>query len=323
MWLHPLTPKQDELLSSWLLRICRYHHLKPHTFCDIVWPRLSIWNRDIDLSASNEILEVLASNTLANLSSSKSTSLLSYQGILTDYISIKTKNKWLTSLGVLHRTHKRFGQMYCPNCLAEDGYYKKLWRVTISTECTKHKVPLLDCCQTCLSPVVPKRVDFKSPISDCFNCGSSLGRQNQKTSQSSDLRRQRYFEIAIKHGWIRNKNGPVYSLGYFRFIEKLIWLLCRKQSRQSLYNRKQLAIFPNNSWDLAFLRVNARRILLSKVWELLENYPHAVITFVKNEGIAWSKIQADYNNWPYFTETDLHAPLTHSLSASDRAKCQA
>lgn len=323
MWLHPLIPKRDELLSSWLLRLSRIHSLKPHSFCDIVWPKLSVWNRDIDVSAGEKIFNELEDNTLANITTVKSTCLKSYEGIITEYISAKTKNKWLTSIGVLHRTHKKYGQMFCPLCLSEEGYYRKNWRLTISTECTKHSKQLLDRCQICDSPVVPKRTKCSLPLSTCFKCNAPLHDQYQCNSSIEDLKRQRFFELVIDHGWIKNRNRQIHSLSYFQLVDKLLWLVCRRQFRSSLYNADFLDILDNKTWSLPLLNVNERRMILRKVWYFLENYPSEIISFIRSQDIPWSLIQGDIKIWPYFTEIDLHSPLTHALSASCRVKCQA
>jgi hypothetical protein len=322
MWLHPLIPNDDELLSSWILRLSRIHILKPHTFCDIAWPKKEIWTRDIDVCADDQIFQVLLENTLATLKEIKATSLQSFEGVICENISSKTQNKWISSLGVYHRTHRRFGQMFCPLCLKEAPYYKKSWRLSIFTDCPRHGTQLLDSCPRCHKPITPKQVNYKNNITQCYYCNNDLGDCSVTNSLPTDHLRVKFFRLVLKHKWIRYQGSEVYSVAYFQLLEKILWLVCNRRTRRHIFTSTVDDVgLPDTRWQLHLLRVNERRAIMRQVWRLLVNYPASVELLILKAKLSWSQIQADQPGWPYFVDQELR-PLLKSLSAVDICNCQ-
>lgn len=60
LWPVHIKPKDDELLSSWLVRLAMSHGLKLHTFCSIALPLKQIWTRDIDKAPNTGLIGELS-----------------------------------------------------------------------------------------------------------------------------------------------------------------------------------------------------------------------------------------------------------------------
>lgn len=88
-------------------------------------------------------------------------------------------------MGVYHRTRRRKGITYCPLCLFcdEEPYFRRRWRLALSTVCETHGSLMLDACPSCEAPVMYFRRELghrdKSVIDSlalCHNCGFDLRR---------------------------------------------------------------------------------------------------------------------------------------------------
>jgi hypothetical protein len=151
LWPVHIKPKDDELISSWLVRLARAHGLKLHTFCSVTWPGKQIWNRDIDKSSDTEMVGVLSTRTGTPIERVQATTLASYANVLYEKHNRFGPSSWIMPIGVYHRTRKKFGLQYCPRCLAEDEdpYYRCKWRLAFIVVCERHHVVLHDRCPKC------------------------------------------------------------------------------------------------------------------------------------------------------------------------------
>ena len=64
------------------------------------------------------------------------------------------------------------GRKYCPHCLEEERYWRSSWSLMLVTCCTRHQVPLVDCCISCGSQLVAESMRHLR----CAACGESLVR---------------------------------------------------------------------------------------------------------------------------------------------------
>lgn len=156
LWPIHLKPYQDELLSSWLVRLAHAHGLKLQTFCNLVFGRdRNIWNRDIDKLAPDWLVDHLSQATGTSVNDVKLTTLKSYEGLLYEHHQPNGNTRWITPLGIYHRIHHHPGLQYCSMCLAndEDPYFRKYWRLAFYTECHIHHILLHDRCPNCKFPI--------------------------------------------------------------------------------------------------------------------------------------------------------------------------
>jgi hypothetical protein len=164
--MHP-KPLEDELLSSWWFRLARANCEKLHTFTRAIVPNVAIWNRDIDRSVTDDVLQVLAAKTGTSLERVRATTLRDFEGRLFERFNANGNCRWILPIGIYHRSRRLYGLQYCPLCLREDEvpYFRRLWRLSFVTMCPKHWMPLLDRCSCCGEPVAFHRRDLRGPRS--------------------------------------------------------------------------------------------------------------------------------------------------------------
>ncbi|PPU93324.1 TniQ family protein [Xanthomonas oryzae pv. oryzae] len=162
---HP-KPLPDELLSSWIARIACANGLKLQTFCDRVFGKEhQLWNRDIDRLAPPWLLALLARHTGTPIRTVRRTTLNIYRGWLFRERHSAGQLRWILPAGIYHRTRRRFGVQYCPQCLADDEepYFRTRWRVAALTFCAGHRLRLHDRCPACAAPIVYHRRELGRP----------------------------------------------------------------------------------------------------------------------------------------------------------------
>lgn len=187
LWPIRYKPLPDELLSSWLVRLAHGHGLKVQTFCNLIFGnRLQVWNRDIDRLAPPWLVDTLALHTGTPLEAAYGTTLKVYDGILFRNPRPSGHLNWVLSLKIYHRVREGYGQQFCPACLAEDQtpYFRKAWRLSLSTTCLRHRCMLHDRCHACGTAVSFFRMDFGLEASDsdseaitasrCHECKANL-----------------------------------------------------------------------------------------------------------------------------------------------------
>ncbi|WP_374709612.1 TniQ family protein [Massilia scottii] len=184
LWPIRYKPLPDELLSCWLVRLARGHGLKVQTFCNAIFgEHLQVWNRDIDRLAPPWLLTELSIRTGTPYLVVAGTTLRTYESVLYRKFRPAGPLHWILLLKMYHRKRLGFGLQYCPTCLAEGDvpYFRKRWRVALSTVCSIHKTMLLDRCPSCEAAVAAHRIDFNRldpldevPISFCHRCDFDL-----------------------------------------------------------------------------------------------------------------------------------------------------
>lgn len=174
----------DELLSSWLVRLASANGLKLQTFCDRVFGKEhQLWNRDIDRLAPKWLLTAIGRHTGTSAAVVRRTTLDIYRGRLYRHRHSAGQLRWILPAGIYHRTRRRFGMQFCPQCLAEDDepYFRTRWRVAVLTFCPEHRLCLHDRCPSCAAPVAYHRREMgqpsitdPGPLSLCHACSFDL-----------------------------------------------------------------------------------------------------------------------------------------------------
>lgn len=174
-WLSIL-PDQDELLSSFLSRCARVHGMRPTVFCAFHLHPHAVWNRDVDRSASPALMEAIAHNAHVPPHDIEALTLRSWERITHPVPQCRIGSSgmapWITSVGIYHRTRKRYGLQYCPLCLKERLVFYRTWRLAFVTACPTHHVLLRDSCGSCGAPIIPhcQRISARY----CDRCGGDL-----------------------------------------------------------------------------------------------------------------------------------------------------
>jgi len=150
-------PQEDELLSSWLVRIALAHDTMPWSFMNMHFPEYKniIFSRDVDVWAPEDFLKKLVWKSGYTYEQIYSLTLKSYIGTLLPKFNPSGCNKYFTYIKIRGRSNKLFGQKYCPNCLQGDEtpYFKKEWRLKAVSRCQEHNLKLHDRCPNCGKPI--------------------------------------------------------------------------------------------------------------------------------------------------------------------------
>lgn len=311
-------PKPEELFSSWLVRLAYAHHSKSHTFYRILFPKISIWNRDIDSSASDELLLRLTEITTNSYQTLFNTTLRSYEGTLYLKHNPNGRTKWILPYGVYHRKRKNFGLAFCPLCLKNDGlepYFRKQWRLSFYTICTKCNVYLHEKCPQCNKPVTLFRQDLgnrnhiaDTPISYCYNCKSNLAEASIMYAPVKRSREQKTLMRILREGW---KEDVIYPHLFFEVLHQLLKILRQHGHpfsllREDLALRKKIStkyfadIEKYDSFEE--LPIESRNLLVYLGLWLLTDFPNRLIQVLRYHGFTSSVLLRDFKNVPFWFE---------------------
>lgn len=149
--------QDDELLSSWLVRVALAHNTIPWSFYNIHFPEYKniIFSRDLDVWAPQEFLEKLAKKSNLPFEDIYNLTLRSYIGTLLPKFNPSGMNKYFSYIKIRGRSNNLYGQKYCPKCLKENTYpyFKKEWRLKNINTCKKHSLNLQNKCHNCNKPI--------------------------------------------------------------------------------------------------------------------------------------------------------------------------
>lgn len=318
---HP-KPQPDELLSSWLMRLSRAHGLKLQTFGAVVWPGKAIWNRDIDRSADDEVLNVLSSRTATSAQRVRETTLAAYESRLFERFNPNGYTRWILPLGLYHRLHRSYGLQACPLCLRddEDPYYRRAWRLACTTVCVRHDVPLIDRCPACRAPLNFHRVElgdrscrFTPSLTLCHACRFDLMDAEvapiDDWSSGCEAMVQHRLSRYLREGWVHVPgDGVVYGALYFGVLRQVARLLSSGRSAERLRSAvcEHYGLSP---FDLSAdgpgrqvedLGVNARRKLVTTAFLLLECWPETFVSICERLRLWASSVLRDYVDPPYW-----------------------
>lgn len=165
-----IRPAEGELLSSYLLRLAAGHSADPYRFYSYLLPGVQIWNRDVDRRPHAAITELLIDHCGSSSAEVEAMCLRQYAQVIEGLprVGAAARGTWINPLGIFHRTRVLSGLQVCPLCLAQDGIYRRIWRLSFVTHCPIHLVPLYACCPTCRAPIVPHRQIRGSTL--CHRC---------------------------------------------------------------------------------------------------------------------------------------------------------
>lgn len=310
-WPAFVLPKEDELLSCWLLRNIHAHHMKAHSFCKIVWPQLAFWNRDIDRMAHPEVWQTLALKVGVSPERSYQATLASYERVLFKRAFSYGTTTWILPLGIYHRTYTNYGMQFCPSCLRKDKqtpYYRRWWRLALAIGCPSCGCQLLDACPFCERPVMFHRGEIgrknelvAHPLNYCTGCYMDLSDLQSEILPPTLLQ--------LQQEWFKRLSAPVEEDNpheYFDILHQLLMLLTSK--RPSLL-RFQRAVA--NNLGITFcqpaggfknrvevLRVDERRRIVAQAAWLLDNWPFRLLDTIRSTNTRLSAILSERQHLP-------------------------
>lgn len=331
LWPVHVKPQEDELLSSWLVRLARGHGVKLHTFCSVIWPGGQVWNRDIDKCAGESLLSVLTRRTGTSGAAVAETTLRAYQGRVYEKHNPLGNTTWIMPVGVYHRTRKRFGLQFCPRCLAEaaEPYYRRSWRLAFVTFCEIHHVPLFDRCPQCRAPVNFHRYELgdrnrvtAESITLCYACRYDLRETSvapvEGPAECRVLEFQKSLTKMVGQGWAWVEgHGAVYSHLYFTVLRQMMKVFAtgrRATALRECVNRALATGTPaptltRRDRDIERLGVGERRKLLDMALYLLTEWPWRFIHLCKTYRVWSAALLRELNPAPFWYWRVIHDHL--------------
>lgn len=203
-------PKEDEILSSWLIRCAIANGSDPEGWGSGIWDEYRIWTRDFDRSLPKSKAAPLC--RAMGISYPEIVSMTLEALILritnTDSLNPNTAWPWVIPTGIRNRS-KFNGLHFCPECLKEaDPYCRKQWRLSWNTACAKHKSILHLRCPKCYTVFSPHLVSYlETDIGRCQKCGFDLRRI---TLERADGRTIRLQEMMNRAAMLGESEGAIY-----------------------------------------------------------------------------------------------------------------
>lgn len=198
--------------------------MKFHTFAQIYWPKKPIWNRDIDKSVDEEFLYDVAARTATPKEQAFQTTLKAYEGIVFEKLNIQGNSKWVRPLGIYHRTRTLRGLRWCPECLETDPepYFRRAWRMSFTSTCSKHGLVLADRCHFCGQPCMIHKREFLS----CHYCNTNLTAHPRRKAKSVALQAEyRLQQMASNGVYGLPETGIPHSILYFDIWYRIMSLI--------------------------------------------------------------------------------------------------
>lgn len=312
--------QEDETLSSWILRLAHNHSATGHELCYLLWPGHQFWTRDVDRTASDSLLDEVSHTTgvpKETLARATLRDLIRATGFPDNPNGYQ---RGVLPVGVYHRIRRRFGQQYCPECLAQKpAYLRKLWRLEFIVACPTHGTLLRDSCPACGAPFIPHRSHALTKAV-CHQCGADLATVEREMPSDMAARLQQAVLAALA----RFPNDPADGTGAGRrdglawssveAIEPKVLLdglhrLCRLMARRSsvLRHRSRRG---RVIWGL--LRSGERAVVMSEVGNCLSDWPAGFIAWTNAADLTQHYLEEEFGPWPYWVkETIEQLPYSH------------
>lgn len=232
----PLLPLEDELFTSWFVRVAYANGLRCNHLARILIGRgRPVFHGDIDRGIWKTPAYRLAQLVGATSDVAEKTLLSAYCPYL--WSSFSKKGVWPFVLPVSNKDHKerKFGLQYCALCLSTDStpFYRKYWRLSFAVVCEVHGTQLRDRCPHCYLPIAIQRADIKSrflhktpSLRHCWACHKSLCEISPCESIELELiANQRLIIATLERGWININGRVVYSHLFFHGLRMLMSFL--------------------------------------------------------------------------------------------------
>lgn len=324
-------PKEDELLSSWLVRLAWANLTKVHPFTRRLFDGdRTLWQIDLDRSCPEKYLERLSDATGVPLVRVYETTLRGLGGVLFEDSESCANTQWLLEIKKRGRARLGYAQQYCPLCLSDDiePYFRRMWRLAFSVVCPKHRVVMLDACPVCGACVAFHTVDYgdwlyRHPMSlaRCASCGLDLRTlRHDVLSPASDALCD--FVGELKDILTLDKSNPprddvAIPLAFYKGLHVLASAMASTGAtarlRDALARRHGLLpllpAFGRCRGRFEHLRVGDRCLLLSYVQDILRDWPVGFVGLAKQIKLSSSYFQRYGVTIPYWVAQPIRSAL--------------
>lgn len=300
---HP-QPLPDELFSSWMARAAAPNGENFTRFVRLTAPIVKDISKSIDNFLPATVIESVSRKMNTPSERVYQTTLDSYVGYVCENRTEHTHHKY----NILNSGETRamnFFQQFCPRCLSEGiPYYRRKWRVSFVTVCTKHCCILEDRCPQCLSPVLimnNKRHDqhkpFVGPVSMCHCCLFDLSSVETKPADELVVEDTKLYLKALKSGYYQlNDRQWIYSFSMFLVLRHFIRVFVERSDELTGLGRTDADTFTTA----------IRYTALSHMKGIFKNWPTHFINYCQSDGVNYSLItpieKVNAGSVPFFVD---------------------
>jgi TniQ len=258
--LHP-PPFDDELLSSWIVRLAVTYHMEPLTFCREALALEPSAPRTLDHQPPPALLTRLADVTGCPISRVVATTLQRYEGCLFVAIAAPVPAAMLAMMQGIDPDRSRAAPwtrvrtpwrgagatpwlflpqqavtlQFCPQCVRDDAlaYPRTAWRLALTTACPQHRVLLREACLQCGVPVDVVFLRWRHPSFRYCLCGADLGHAPTAAAPPALAALTDRIHEAVTTGTVRlDETAPLPAETFFTVLRALVEAVRLTHARQ-------------------------------------------------------------------------------------------
>jgi hypothetical protein len=274
-----------------------------------------MFGQDCDLRLPEAWIDMLHEKLNLPKECIRSSVLTSLIGNYIEDVSVNGHDREIMAGGTRGFARRWNALQFCPRCLQTDEqpYFRKTWRLTASTLCTKHLIVLSDQCGSCGAPINCHRLTwFHRSAAYCFRCGKTLCNPLEIPLDSDFpiLNFQRKLEDAIRSGWyVLSKEEIIRTpllLEGLRFLSRP-WF-SRKDSEWFHQAFREFTGLPFSTFQpnlfypirINRLAVKSRFNLYFVLAWLIEDWPNNMIKFCRQFGVTLTAFYKTNAKPPYW-----------------------
>lgn len=303
-----LRPLEDELLSSWLIRLAILHRTMPMTFTNLYLPHTKnmLWSSDLDLQADDRLFAELSVKAAGiPVEVLHAMTLRSYEGYLFEQVHGRTgATQFISPLGMRGRRATLPGLRFCPQCLrdAPQPYFRKTWRLSLVTVCPVHGCYLRDRCPHCSTPHTPYIACREGRMTDCFKCRKSLLSAKAVVVPASDelVGVTLCLLKALSDGFVVIGAKPIYSHLYFRVLHHILRMLMSRKLEDKLWDEDSPAFNSRRSRAFERMTIPDQARMVEKAAWLLDEWPGRFVDACQRQRILSSVLLHDLEIAPFW-----------------------
>lgn len=322
LWLYRTKPREDELFSSWLVRLAHGLAVKIQPFVvHLLGMSPGFWTDDVDRYPNRRALRILSAATAVPMARLDAIGLSAYQGFLWPSFNPKGALAWVMPIGRNGRRRRGHGQLFCRQCLAADEqpYFRRRWRLAFNVACELHDILLDDACRICGAPIEfhvgdfgKRLLDFECHIARCGTCGAdyrTAAPEDDRPVSVALLAFQSELNVTLRRGWSPALPGGVcYSFLAFEGLRCIVRLLVSHSRAGRLRDQVSLqegdlplnipALRPQPLFEE--LRVGDRARILRWCADITRSWPDEFIRLCREARVSSTYILLDKKAVPYW-----------------------
>lgn len=311
-------PLENELFSSWLVRTAYAHKTHPHTFENLYLDLPQrLFSKNIDVALDRETAKNIEEKC-RNKIHIYSLTMQSYDAYLQEKIIPNGFNKFITPL------------RYCPQCLTEDKipYFRKEWRITLSTICLKHHCYLQESCPKCMSRLdVSKTYKNKLPYTYCYKCGFELKKSKNLSihfAYKGHIQNTKELFSILHNGYMGLGSHVVYSFYFFDAVAQLSKIMLTHKIFNiidvylpvSMLSKWKKQKYCSHSPIYTQISIKEQFVLFSSILMLFKDYPHVIKSFVLSNKLTYWKTLKDMSYSSFWFENLINSITPRYTSAT-------